>query len=314
MGDVRIVARGNAVGIGRDVEILRTVIGGWAPPPPFSGHRSINPLWRWLGRPRKGSTIMFLERVATRWLRSAEQFILMPNQERFPRRLLGTLRHVDHIFCKSRHAKAIFAEHHGSVHYSGFTSIDRRIPGAAQDFREFFHLGGGSSLKGTEMLVELWRRRPDWPRLTVLWHRRGGMEGQMPANIRMVSHYLPDEELRQLQNACGVHLCPSLSEGWGHYLVEAMSCGAVVVTTDGPPMNELVSEGRGVVVPYARSEPRKMGVNFHIDVAALERTVDELEAASPARCRELGGAARAWYEENDAAFSSRLEALWDGIV
>lgn len=312
--DVRIVARNNGVGIDRDVEILRTAIGRWTEPPAFSGYRSISPLRQWVGHRRRGSTIVFLERVATRWLRSAEQFILIPNQERFPRRLLGTLRRVDHILCKSRHARSIFAEHHESVHYSGFTSIDRRMQGVAPDAREFFHLGGGSSLKGTDMLVGLWRRRPDWPRLTVVWHRRGGIEGRMPDNIRMITHYLPDEELRRLQNECGVHLCPSRSEGWGHYLVEAMSCGATVVTTDGPPMNEIVGPARGVLVPHDHSEPRKMGVNYFMDVVALERSVDELVSAPAAHSIELGQAARAWYEENHRAFLARLEALWDGVV
>jgi hypothetical protein len=37
-------------------------------------------------------------------------------------------------------------------------------------------------------------------------------------------------------------------EGYGHYINEGRSVGAVVVTTDYPPMNELVSERDGFLI------------------------------------------------------------------
>jgi hypothetical protein len=39
-------------------------------------------------------------------------------------------------------------------------------------------------------------------------------------NIDYRSDYLDDVELRRLQNESLFHLCPSETEGWGHYLVE----------------------------------------------------------------------------------------------
>jgi hypothetical protein len=36
-------------------------------------------------------------------------------------------------------------------------------------------------------------------------------------------------------------------EGYGHANAEAMGCGAVVVLNDAPPMNELVTESRGLL-------------------------------------------------------------------
>jgi len=310
---IRLVARANKVGMDRDVTLLSAALSEWAPEPIFSGYRSISPLRRFLGRPDPEETLVFLERVTARWLRSAGRYLLIPNQERYPRRLTGLLQRVDHVLAKSRHACEVFAEHHASVHYLGFTSPDRFLPEVEPDYGRFFHLAGGSALKGTEDLLELWARRPDWPTLTLVQHRTEALPDRVPENVELVDRYLPDDELRLLQNRCGIHLCPSRSEGWGHYLVEALSCRAVAVTTDGPPMNEHVRPGRGMLVPWVRQEPRKLGTNYYVDRDALEAAVDQLLTESTEEKAARGRAARAWFVENDRAFRGRLRRLWEEL-
>jgi glycosyltransferase involved in cell wall biosynthesis len=307
---LRIVARTNGFGMDRDVEILLKAFSAWRETPTFARYRSINPLRRFYGRRDERETIVFLERVTARWLRHAGRYVLIPNQERYARRLVPLLRHMDHVFCKSHHAREIFAAFHPSVHHLGFTSVDRRIEDATPDYDRFLHLAGGSSLKGTATLLELWRRHPEWPLLTVV--QRGSPAGQtpLPANIEIMDGYLPDAELRSLQNRCGVHLCPSQSEGWGHYIVEAMSCLAVVLVTDAPPMNELVTAGRGVTVPYHRSEPRKLGTSFFVDPLRLEAAIADLVSRPATEKAALGLAAREWYRANDRSFHENLEMLW----
>jgi hypothetical protein len=307
------VARANKVGVDRDVTLLAGALSAWAPEPRFSGYRSISPLRRFFGSRDPAETLVFLERVTARWLRQAGRYLLVPNQERYPPRLLGLLGRVDHVFCKSRHAEEVFARHHDSVHYLGFTSLDRWDEAVPADYGRFLHLAGGSAVKGTESVLALWERHPEWPALTLVWHRRGAVRRSVPGNVELVDRYLSDDELRTLQNRSGVHLCPSLSEGWGHYIGEALSCGAVTVTTDGPPMNELVGPDRGVLVPWRRSEPRKLGTDFHVDPDALEAAVESLLARPAAEKAQLGRAARRWFAENDARFRVRLRELWDEL-
>ncbi|MEX0892154.1 MAG: glycosyltransferase [Gemmatimonadota bacterium] len=306
---LRIVARTNRVGMDRDVRLLADALTALGRQPAFSHYRSINPLRRLYGRPRADETLLFLERVTARWLRSAGRYVLVPNQERYARRLVPLLARMEHILCKSRHAQEIFGALHPSVHYLGFTSVDRALPRADPDYGRFFHLAGGSNLKGTAELLDVWRRHPEWPTLTLVQHGRAAPAEQLPANVERVERYLADDELRALQNACGVHLCPSRSEGWGHYIVEAMSCAAVTLTTNAPPMNELVGPEHGVLVPYRHSEPRKLGYNFHVDPEALERAIADLITRPTAEKEALGRAARAWFEANDRAFRERLARL-----
>ena len=47
-----------------------------------------------------------------------------------------------------------------------------------------------------------------------------------------------------------VHVCPSSREGFGHYINEARSVSAVIITVDAPPMNEFVTNATsGILIP-----------------------------------------------------------------
>lgn len=300
-----ILGRSNGVGLDRDAALLGEALT-------MAGVETLAPKLRSLRAvfsPRTRARAAFhLERVAPWWRWKAERHFLIPNQERFPERLLGRLKMIDHVLCKSRHATEIFSKHHPSVRCIGFTSEDRGMRDVLPDYGKFFHLAGKSTLKNTGVLLDLWARHPEWPVLTLVQHPDNA-PASVPANVELLSGYLPDEQLRALQNRCGVHLCPSLSEGWGHYIVEAMSCRAVVVTTDAPPMNELVNASRGVVVPWERSEPRHLGTNFYVDAGKLESAIEALVTADMAEKRRLGESARAWFEENDRIFRQNIAAV-----
>lgn len=297
-----ILGRSNGVGLDRDASLLAGALREadvTSKCPPLKSLRAL------FSGEFRADLAFHLERVAPWWKRKAGVHFLIPNQERFPERLLGRLGMIDHILCKSRHAAEIFSKHHPSVKFIGFTSEDRALEKAEPDHGRFFHLAGRSTLKNTETLLALWEKHPEWPVLTLVQHPDNA-PASVPGNVDLVSRYLPDEELREMQNRCGIHLCPSLSEGWGHYIAEAMSCRAVTLVTDAPPMNELVDASRGVVVAYDRSEPRHLGRNFHVDVAELESAIERLIALPTAEKAAIGAAARDWFLENDRLFRQRL--------
>ena len=312
MAKINIIARTNGVGLDRDVDLVHNCLSEAGHDVTVSHCRGISPFRALLPAKPKFDANIFLERVFPRWLSSARKNLLIPNQERFPERHLGLLKKIDHILCKSRHAEEIFSKH-GETEYIGFTSENMSNDSIQPDYQSFFHLAGRSTLKGTETILALWKKHPEWPQLTIVQCKENAPE-TVPDNIHLITDYIPHEEIKRHLNTHGIHLCTSLSEGWGHYIVEAMSCRAVVVTTDAPPMNELITPARGIPVPFDHSEPRHLGINFHIDASKLESNIQELLLMTEEKKKDYGVRARAWFEENNTSFKKNLPTVVTNIL
>ena len=112
--------------------------------------------------------------------------------------------------------------------------------------------------------MECWLDNPEFPRLTVVGDLSMSLEEYArvldAGNIELVPppvtqprqdtefRNISMAQLHRLQASAGVHLCPSEREGFGHYINEARAVSALVLTSDHPPMNELVTPASGVLV------------------------------------------------------------------
>ncbi len=302
---LNIVARTNGVGLDRDVDLVREVAEAAGHQVTVSHCRGTSPLFAILPQKTRFDANIFMERVFTRWIGAAQTNILIPNQERFPERHLGRLQKIDHIFCKTEHGLETFQKHHSSCHLTRFTSKDLLDETVTRKRHSFFHLAGRSTLKGTKTVLSVWKKHPEWPKLTLLQHADNA-PSEVPNNVRLITDYLSDEEIVRLANEHQFHLCPSESEGWGHYLVEAMSCRAIVITTDAPPMNELVTTSHGLLSKWKDSEKRHLGTNFFVDLHFLEEQIEQALGLDESQIEQLGKRARDWMLTNDSTFRETL--------
>jgi glycosyltransferase involved in cell wall biosynthesis len=261
----------------------------------------------------------FIESVFPEYLPMARVNCLLVHPEWFRDENLPHLPRLDFIFAKTPSAVDMCGNLGVACRMVNFTSPDKRIPGFVRKGPlRCLHLSGQSAVKGSEAVVEAWSRHPEWPELTVVRRaRRYGGEEAPPLpplpNVRYETEYLSAERLRELQNECEVHVIPSQAEGYGHVIGEAMSCGVVVVTTDAPPMNELVRPGRGMLVRVARSEPMRRSTKNFVDVADLEAQLSAVFAMSPGARAAISRDARAWYEAQDRRFHASLGAFLDEL-
>ena len=256
---------------------------------------------------------LFVEDVTEGWLNTARVNCLIPHQEWFTEAHRDLLPRMDWLLCKTRFAVESFLGHGISTKLIGFTSQDRFDKTVRKDYSACIHVAGSSMQKGSKTVNDVWLRNPSWPTLSLFWNNPRGTPVNGP-NVRCETKFLDDAHLRWMQNMYGIHLCPSEAEGFGHYMAEAMSCKAVVVTTDAPPMNELVGHDRGVLVRYHRTTPQGAGTSFYVDPSDLEEKINTVLGMDPSRRRELGDNARDWYLENDLAFKTRLFEVMQSIA
>ncbi|MBE1162315.1 glycosyltransferase family 4 protein [Dyella acidiphila] len=321
---VNLVVRDNGLGLSRDAALLTEALkaNGCSVHITPLGEQDEQQRWRhgrgrrvwfshwrhrwarWRGHAPYDLNIMF-EHLWPLHLPLARCNIALPNPEWFDSKDAAHLRRIDQVWAKTRHAEQLFRSMGCTTSYVGFDSDDCYAPQLPRE-RTFFHLAGGSRIKGTERLLALWRKHPEWPLLTVVQNPACAQPGAPQANIRHCVEYLSQDALQALQNSNAFHICPSEAEGWGHYIVEAMGVGAVVIATDTAPMNEMITPERGLLVPGTRSGTMGHAATYHFDETAMEQAIAQAMAMSDAQIQQLGEHARAWFLRNREEFPQRI--------
>jgi glycosyltransferase involved in cell wall biosynthesis len=111
---------------------------------------------------------------------------------------------------------------------------------------------------------------------------------------------VPDEELAVLYSHAGVFLFPSLYEGFGLPPLEAMACGAPVVSSDAGPMPEVLGDAAVLLPPH---DPERWA-------AAVERVLGDGRLAASLRQRGFARAALfSWEQAARATRAVYREAL-----
>lgn len=208
----------------------------------------------------------------------------------------------------------------------------------------FLHVAGKSRCKQTRAVMDAWAQHPDWPPLHVVCNPAfigkdirpylatyddtkqnksnpdsTGVPLEHWPNIIMYTQRLSERTLRKLQMSIPFHICPSETEGWGHAINESRSCAAIVITTDGPPMNELVRHHmNGILVkPYKKIRFRRRHIWMSIlnGEVSLVRPLDVVAAIEQClsltieQRQKLALAARKTFEEDRRYFDSTMANL-----
>jgi glycosyltransferase involved in cell wall biosynthesis len=120
----------------------------------------------------------------------------------------------------------------------------------------------------------------DADRAQVLWHA----EERGVADSLVLTGEVPDETLRILYQRCAVFAFPSLYEGFGLPLLEAMHCGAAVVAGNNSSQPEVVGEA-GLLAHAHDATDFASKVIRVLDDPALARSLGEQAVAQADRFR-----------------------------
>ena len=185
--------------------------------------------------------------------------------------------------------------------YTRHTSHDIYNATYEKDYNLFVHVAGKSPYKNTRPVVEAWLQHPEWPRLTVVVRRKEYADlipkAKAAKNIRYKTDFVPNDELSMIQNTHGVQVCPSKTEGFGHYINEARAAKALVIGSNASPMSELVVENEnGILIGKQDDVMGNAGAPIaKVTIQDVEQGMERLLALSIEERRAMGDRSRELY-------------------
>ena len=225
--------------------------------------------------------------------------ILIPNAEWFDPKWLPKIKQFDMVFCKTFHAVEVFKKFHPNCIYTGFTSNDLYDESIEKE-KKLLHIEGKSMLKNTDCLISAYQLNKGLPPCYAISSRNTGKHNELEFFER-----LQYDKLKVLLNACLIHICPSMYEGFGHYINEARSTGAVILTTDRPPMNEFITDKR-FLVEGRRARVHNLVPLFKVNPIDLSNKIQAVFNMDFEELRQIGIENRKKYLQLDTFFKDKL--------
>jgi hypothetical protein len=261
----------------------------------------------------KADINIFLETISKILIKYADINILIPNQEWYYKNWIPYLEEIDYVLAKTNYAydifKNIIPSKKENIRYIGWKSLDRELQNVRKDYTEFLHLCGRSKHKQTQLMIDYWEK--DFPKLTIVYSPKDVnlIQRDDLDNIIYKTQRLTDEELLKLMNKCGVHLCCSETEGYGHYIYEAKSTSAVVITTEGPPMKDSIDDTMGFFVKFSKKKPLKkhLGSQYIIDENNFKEVIKKIQNTSVDMLKKMGHNARDSYVKQSKYFDETIK-------
>jgi glycosyltransferase involved in cell wall biosynthesis len=237
---------------------------------PFEGHPRLERIWpRWAQVRGVKLAVTLYDLIP---LRFPQIYLSSPLSANFYRGRLNMIRHADAVLAISeqtgRDAVDLLGVHPGRVHVVLAGSSDffrERRPDDPSELGERFsrlrpgfilYTAGIDWRKNLEGLMAAYARLPPAVRrehqlvitCKVMPDARLALERHAEhlgiAADFVLTGWVPDEILRELYWSCGLFVFPSLFEGFGLPLIEALRCGAPVVASDRSSMPEIVTDPR----------------------------------------------------------------------
>lgn len=254
---------------------------------------------------------IMMETISPQLVPLAPRWWYVANPEWLKQEYVGFIRrYCEKVIAKTREAERTLSDKFSNVVYTGFLTRDRYDASVTRE-RRFLHIGGNSGLRNTQAVISAWREYRYWngvdaenAELTVVSNAKEVVAEETlgVTFVRRVS----DEEVTRLQNSHLFHLYPSAYEGFGHALHEAQGVGAVLLTTDAPPMSEF---GASFTVPSIGVRKKNFGVCHEVSAAAIRERVPEMLGLEDGALATISDFNRSLFHANNDAFRERFSAL-----
>lgn len=265
--------------------------------------------------------------IKEQYLKNAEKVLLMVNYDFLD--LNNKLnRYIDLYICKNYTTYKIMhlliendKINSGKLLYTSFSTyyeIPLFNPEETKDFKMFLHSAGKSSYKNTQIIIETWINN-NFPPIIITCFEKcfnkllyKDIDFLKSKNIILITKELNEKKINKIKNRCGIHICPSMREGYGHYINECRMVKSVCVTLDTNPYNEMVDKNSGFFIPVEKTEIKpeySFQFSFYFNSDKLAKRIKEILLFDENILKQMGEYAYVKYLNDEEYFRQNMKKI-----
>jgi hypothetical protein len=271
---------------------------------------------------------IFLEVVNPCLLTYAGYNVWIPNQEWTYRTWIPYISMMDSIWVKTREAEKIFNQYTPNVRYIGWTSIDK-VYEPVKNYGKAMVLVGRNIYRNPKALMKAYYQiqgsdpvlYKNLPELHIP-HKKTEVQFFVPPEIEskvFLYDTLTESEYDKLLHECGLAICLSNCEGFGHVVNEAMSAGCNLILSQIEPFFEMTEESQDVLWAIADNRidhPDCLGQLVDTYSSSVRACLMEWVDTSSSRRKKISEHMRSMYEKHHRKFIEHFKcpevASFDG--
>lgn len=211
----------------------------------------------------------------------------------------------DFLICNTKRHYSVFKKHPQCYYVPWGTDVDL-FNKQKESLEElvFFHSAGMSLRKGTELVIEAFIEGKIYTEAKLIIHIQGNIQERFGYTIDELNNYNIDV-IEKTVTAPGlyhkgdIYVYPTKLDGLGLTIYEALSSGMAVITTDHPPMNEVINEYVGCLVDVELLRSRSDGYYWPLSIVNKKSLIESMKfmVDNPSKVDEMKKRARKVAEE-----------------
>lgn len=264
----------------------------------------------------------FLEVINPSLFPYARKNIWLPNPEWTYKTWIPYISMVDEVWVKTHEAETIFKQYTDKVYFTGWTSMDKAY--LAERDKKNYHKAivpvGKNIYRHPKPIFQAYLKlKHDYPEeykeapeLYIVHspdHIGITVPEEIAPKVHLISKVLSDTEYNDLLKECGLCICMSLSEGFGHAVNEAMSAGCNLILSPISPFKDNLYRSLDVYVEALEiaEQPDCLGKLVDVNTDSLEKKLREYIAKPFKAKKELSKYTRGIYEGNHSQWIERMK-------
>ncbi len=253
---------------------------------------------------------------------------LLLNEQHYENQI-PKIKKLDYVFAKTRYGLKIIKllkekyDLKFTIYYIGHTTIFPHKNIHKRDYTTILHLAGAHHFKNTDTIIKCWMKYDNLPPIIIGCYDMCIKNSLMKyltkeeydkikenKKITFINSNMNFNDVVTMKYYYAIHLCPSMTEGYGHYINEGRITKSLVITSNFPPMNELIDDKSGILMNceslYTRSNGSELCI-FDIDTVA--NTIFDVQKLSIDQINKFGENAYEKYIADTADFYKNAKII-----